>query len=364
MMGIAVSFCITVYNQSELVKRCIDSIVAYKGNNIEIVISDDGSTEDIKTLIEEYHDERIKYYVNSVNLGHDRNIVNALSKANGKYAFLLRTRDMIIPSAIPLIIGAAEKGQASYITGEAVNQEGDIKIRYSKSMFKKGDEALEANFKLFIHPSGNMYRVSDLELSAISSFLDENNVPKDGFIVHSLLRMQLALKGNFRLISPAIWIYADTETSTDKAVNRSANGKSVYDPCLVEKRFLYETRWAKQVLGEYYYKAFFRLVSMYLDLVTWGVKLTNADKRTQKHYGYEAIPFSVSRERKRFRIICDKEYVQIANSIDTNYKRRMGKIFLKNSTVGAVKYLIRKCTYGSWLYNKLSVVYKKICIKL
>ena len=363
-MGIAVSFCITVYNQCELVKRCIDSIVAYKGNDIEIVISDDGSTEDIKTLVDEYQDKRIRYYVNNVNLGHDRNIVNALSKANGKYAFLLRTRDMIIPNAIPRIISVAEKGQASYITGEAINQTGDVKIQYSKTMYKKGEEALEANFKLFIHPSGNMYRVSDLELSAISNFLDENKVPKDGFIVHSLLRMQLAVKGDFRLLSPAIWVYADTETSTDKAVNRSVNGRSVYDPCLIEKRFLYEDRWAKQIMGEYYSKAFFLLVPLYLDFVTWGFKLTNADKRTQKHYGYDEIPFSVSKERKRFRTVCDKEYIQAGNSINTSYKRRMRRIFMKNSTIGAVKYLIRKCTYGSWLYNRLSVIYKKIFLKL
>ena len=63
-METVISFCITVYNQSELVKKCIDSIVSYKGNDIEIVVSDDNSSENIRELLYTYHDDRIKYYVN------------------------------------------------------------------------------------------------------------------------------------------------------------------------------------------------------------------------------------------------------------------------------------------------------------
>ena len=109
-MGIIISFCITVYNQIDLVKKCLDSIVAYKGKEIEIIISDDKSTENIQGLVNGYHDERIKYFLNKENLGHDRNILCALSRASGKYAFLLRTRDMIMPVAIPVVTEYATGG--------------------------------------------------------------------------------------------------------------------------------------------------------------------------------------------------------------------------------------------------------------
>lgn len=48
---IKISFCIPVYNQTELVRQCIRSIIEYKGLDIEIVISDDCSTENIEELV-------------------------------------------------------------------------------------------------------------------------------------------------------------------------------------------------------------------------------------------------------------------------------------------------------------------------
>ena len=265
-MGIMISFCITVYNQSELVKKCVDSIVKYDGQDIEIVISDDRSTEDIKAIVDRYQDDRIKYFYNETNLGHDRNIVSVLSKATGKYAFLLRTRDFVIPSAIPLLIKYAEEGKASYVTGEAINQDGDLKIQYTRECFPCGGEAIEANYKLFIHPSGSMYRTEDLNFEELMGFLNENAVPKNGFIVHNMIRLKLAITGDFHIIKKPVWIYTDTESAGDRAVNKSTDGVSVYDPSLTVKRYEYEVKWARQILeGENYKNAFFLLTALYID---------------------------------------------------------------------------------------------------
>ena len=359
-MGIIVSFCITVYNQSQLVKKCIDSIVAYPGKDIEIIISDDGSTEDICGLVSLYHDDRIKYYLNEKNLGHDRNILNALSKATGQYAFLLRTRDLMIPDKIPLLIEAAKTGDASYITGEAVNENGELKIHYSKEFFTQGQETIDANFKLFIHPSGNMYRLSDLDFQKIWSFLDENDVPKNGFIVHSLIRLKLANTGNFRLIKEPVWIYTDTEVAVDRAVNKSNNGLNVYDPTLTGKRYEYEVKWATEILrAEDYRAVYYLLTALYLDTITWGFKLSNSDKQSQYHYNYQQIKFSVSKERKQFRKICEKLYNEKRFDDPDLYKKKMNHIFLTNKTNGAVKYIVRFLTYKTPLYHMASRVYKK-----
>ena len=344
-MGIAISFCITVYNQTDLVKRCLDSIVAYKGNDIEIIVSDDRSTEDIRGLVDSYHDDRIRYFINDTNLGHDRNILSALSKSRGLYGFLLRSRDLIISSAIPLLVDTIRKyGNASYITGEALNQDGDLKIQYSKECFQQGDEAIEANYKLFIHPSGSMYRISAIDFEGLSSFLERNAVPKNGFVVHNMLRLQLAVKGDFVLIRKPVWIYVDTENAKDRAVNHSIGGVSVYNPSLLEKRYQYEVEYAKQILEKnHYWKAYYNLTAVYLDLVTWGFKLSNSDKNTQKHYDFEEIDFSVSKERKRFKEI----YINFYNGVPEwpIYKKQMAGLFMKNKTVDALKYYVRKNTY-------------------
>jgi len=59
-----ISFCIPVYNQRDLLKQCVDRIVEYPGNEIEIVVQDDCSTDDLRELIDCYEDPRIRYYCN------------------------------------------------------------------------------------------------------------------------------------------------------------------------------------------------------------------------------------------------------------------------------------------------------------
>jgi glycosyltransferase involved in cell wall biosynthesis len=359
-MELVVSFCITVYNQSELVKKCIDNIVKYNGNDIEIVISDDGSTEDIKTLVDSYQDGRIKYYVNEKNLGHDRNILNVLSKAKGKYAFLLRTRDLIIPNRIPLLVKEAKTDSASYITGEAINQNGDLKIQYTKDCFHQGSEAIQKNYDMYIHPSGNMYRLRDIDFPELLEFMDKNKIPKDGFIVHNMIRLKMATLGDFKLINKPVWIYTDTESARDRAVNKSLKGMSVYDPSLLEKRYLYEVKWAKQILEkDNYKKVFYLLTRLYLDLITWGFKLSNSDKKSQYHYDYQKVNFSVSKQRKKFRVICESLYSPQLGETKKVYEKRINNLFFKNRTIDAVKFVVRKITYGTSLYNVIARFYKK-----
>lgn len=84
---IKISFCIPVYNQTELVRQCIRSIIEYKGLDIEIVISDDCSTENIEELVRQIDDPRVRYYKNADNLGHDRNIIASFSRAKGDLYF-------------------------------------------------------------------------------------------------------------------------------------------------------------------------------------------------------------------------------------------------------------------------------------
>ena len=364
-MGIIISFCITVYNQSDLVKKCIESIIPYKGKNIEIIISDDRSTEDVRSLVENYHDERIKYFLNEENLGHDRNILSAISRASGKYAFLMRTRDMIIPSAIPTLIECARSDNFSYISGGALNEEGKIKIQYTKDYYKCGEEAVEANYKLFIHPSGNMYRVADIRIDELRSFLAEESVSKSGFIVHSLIRLKLATTGDFKLIQEPAWIYTDTENAKDRAVNHSQNGIGVYAPVLIENRYQCEMKWARKILPtDIYIKAYYLATALYLDLVTWGFKITNSDKRVQRHYDYKKMKFSVSDERRKFRTISESFYDKQLGIDREQFMKELDKIFWRNRTQDALKYIVRASVNGTPLYHAASRIYKKYIKKL
>lgn len=84
-----VSVCIITYNHEKYIKECLDSIVAQKGYvNFEIVIRDDGSTDDTLLIIESYQ-KRYPHLFNvldsSLNIGANKNILRVFSACRGKY---------------------------------------------------------------------------------------------------------------------------------------------------------------------------------------------------------------------------------------------------------------------------------------
>jgi glycosyltransferase involved in cell wall biosynthesis len=55
------SIIIPTYNRAHIIKRPIDSILAQTFKDWELIIVDDGSTDDTKEIIESYKDPRIRY---------------------------------------------------------------------------------------------------------------------------------------------------------------------------------------------------------------------------------------------------------------------------------------------------------------
>lgn len=343
---IKLSFCIPVYNQIHLVQQCIQSIISYQGSDIEIIISDDCSTENIIGLVQELNDGRIYYYKNSENLGHDKNILASFEHAKGKFVFLLRTRDKMIASSIPLIIQAISTyPNASYITGSALDEKGHERIAYKNDkIFKKGKDALQTNNILYIHPSGSAYRRDLIDFNKIKRFLEVQVNSKFGFIVHNLLRLDLSQKGDFLILKNYIWIYTSTTHAKDIAVNSLGNNKSVYNSELCIKRFTNEVHWCNLVLPNelkvYEYEELFRC---YLNQCTWGNKLYNSDKRMQKHYNYVSEKINISQERKHF-IQCAQEIQETIfdEKIRNEINEKLERVIKENCTIGFLKYLVLK----------------------
>jgi len=70
-----VSVVIPTYNRRDLLLETIESVIAQTYANWELIIADDGSTDDTKAAVQSFHDNRIRYYYSrhSANLGKIRN---------------------------------------------------------------------------------------------------------------------------------------------------------------------------------------------------------------------------------------------------------------------------------------------------
>ena len=101
---ILVSIIVPVYNVEKYLERCIDSLVNQTLKDIEIILVDDGSTDDSGNICDKYakKDKRIKViHKENGGLSDARNI--GLSIANGRYLQFVDSDDFIHKQMIEIL---------------------------------------------------------------------------------------------------------------------------------------------------------------------------------------------------------------------------------------------------------------------
>ncbi len=304
-MSIKLSICITAYNQIAIVKSNLNNIIKYKGNDIEIIVSDDCSTDDIKGMVDSFNDERLKYCRTVKNGGHDLNILNAIEKSSGEFVLILRSRDTLIPKCIPQILKILDmNADVAYCVFSAIDEEGKGKLFFSDKRYTKGSQAIMAHSKLFVHPSGNIYKRRFLDIDKLRNAINESFNHKFGFAVHQLIRMELACNGDFLTSSLFAWVYPNTLKQKDVAVNSVGTGKSVYDPKLNYERCKCDFSFVncridtdnnnKYLLNKHIAISFY-------NRITYDFIRINKHLDYQRHYNFNEIEFDASKERKKYR---------------------------------------------------------------
>jgi len=69
MIGPQVSVILPIYNRDHLIKRAIGSVLNERLIDLELIVVDDGSTEDIEKIVKSFDDGRIKYIRHEANRG-------------------------------------------------------------------------------------------------------------------------------------------------------------------------------------------------------------------------------------------------------------------------------------------------------
>lgn len=95
-----VSVVIPTYNRAGLVGRAIESVLNQTYEDYEIIVVDDGSTDDTKECVQAIGDERVKYVKSPVNRGqaNARNI--GIRRAKGKYIAFQDSDDVWLPEKL------------------------------------------------------------------------------------------------------------------------------------------------------------------------------------------------------------------------------------------------------------------------
>lgn len=108
------SVIIPVYNTERYLTRCLGSLFAYKGDDLEVIALDDGSTDGSLALLQAYPDKRLKT-VHKENEGAFKTWKLGVSLARGEYIVFVDSDDYVSEALFPALKKALEGGEYDLI---------------------------------------------------------------------------------------------------------------------------------------------------------------------------------------------------------------------------------------------------------
>ena len=187
MTKLSVSFVLLTYNQQDTVCEAVESVLAQKGLNLEIIISDDCSTDNtfelIKSTVKDYKGpHKIVLNRNPQNLGMAGNLNKVHQLSSGEYIIYGAGDDISYPYRSKLIYKAFTKNNPLLVCSYAtlIDQEGTPLVgNFHNALFYKKEWNLHQAAKsmsLYIGATGAWQRslydqYGTLEVQAIEDLV-------------------------------------------------------------------------------------------------------------------------------------------------------------------------------------------------
>lgn len=112
------SIVIPIYNVSSYLRGCLDSAYHQVEDNWEIILVDDGSTDESRNICEEYklkYPQTIVVHKENGGLSDARNA--GIKIAKGEYIYFLDSDDWLAPNAISSLLNSAIKNKCEVVQG-------------------------------------------------------------------------------------------------------------------------------------------------------------------------------------------------------------------------------------------------------
>ena len=108
-----------IFNGEERIESALDSVVSQNYKNLEIVVSDNASSDKTLQICERYAslDKRIVVLSSRINRGLRWNFVCVLVESSGKYFMWLAHDDVIGPEYISLCLAEFSKNERLVLSG-------------------------------------------------------------------------------------------------------------------------------------------------------------------------------------------------------------------------------------------------------
>jgi len=231
-----ISIIIPVYNGEKYIEKCISSLTSQTFSNIEIIVVNDGSTDNTLSIIRNFqgHDARI-IVIDKENEGVSIARNKALEIAKGEWIAFSDADDYYYLNGIALLFDVAKKTGCKIVLGN------------SERIWKNGQKSQRyPNFKdytiLYDYPKGSHEMWGDLFHASLFDTKEYSFEPGLAYLEDRLLMAKLLSKEGY-YAACAKPVYAHVKN--DDSVLESKNGLRMARHCF----------WAASLMVEYAKKA-------------------------------------------------------------------------------------------------------------
>src|SRR6185295_11882921 len=106
--AVLVSIVVPTYNRAKLLARALGSALRQTHRELEVVVVDDGSTDETAAVLGAIDDPRLRVVRHAVNRGVTAARNTGLDHARGEWIGMLDSDDELIETAVGVLAGKAE----------------------------------------------------------------------------------------------------------------------------------------------------------------------------------------------------------------------------------------------------------------
>ncbi|QLK32463.1 glycosyltransferase [Lactobacillus crispatus] len=174
-----VSVIVPVYNVQKYLSQCIDSIVNQAYKNIEILLIDDGSTDESGKICDIYQKKytNIKsFHKNNTGLGLTRNY--GLARATGDFVMFVDSDDVLKNTCITELIKVVINDDVDTVIGGYTRIDNKKNCLFKEKYLPKIYYGKDVQNKCFTRMLGNLYKNTDSIKMSVWNCLYSMNIIK------------------------------------------------------------------------------------------------------------------------------------------------------------------------------------------
>lgn len=158
------------YNCERFIKQAIDSVLNQTYKNFELLILDDASKDQTRSIIDRYNDPRIRRFHHSINAGYLKSCNLLFDMANGEYITFQDADDFSSEDRFQKLINEFRKDNELMCLGSFVTRIDDNGVVLKKIKFETDYLSIKSNLPDQINCVGSTLMIKRAVLQKIGAY--------------------------------------------------------------------------------------------------------------------------------------------------------------------------------------------------